>query len=96
MGDVSSLKPPNTAAPRETVNFGYHKSKTGKNMKKEAIDVRKGTGFDKPQCILQNNVILNRVMIGLVSDKNYHQKTKWQAVKKFTKLNQNAFQDWRK
>ena len=28
-------------------------------MKVEAIDIRKGTGFDKVQHILQNNVILN-------------------------------------
>ena len=40
-------------APGETVNFGYHESKTGKNiMKVEAIDIRKETGFDKTQCIL--------------------------------------------
>ena len=32
-------------APEGTVNFGYHESKTGKNiMKVEAIDIRKGTG----------------------------------------------------
>ena len=50
-------------APRGTVNFHYHESKTGKNiMKVEAIDIRKGTGFDKVQCILQNNVILNLVL----------------------------------
>ena len=50
-------------APRGTVNFRYHESKTGKNiMKVEAIDIRKGTGFDKAQCILQNNVILNLVL----------------------------------
>ena len=49
-------------APRGTVNFGYHKSKTGKNtMKVEAIDIRKETGFDKAQCMLQN-VILNLVL----------------------------------
>ena len=43
-----------------TVNFGYHESKTSKNiMKVQAIDIRKGTGFDKVQHILQNNVILN-------------------------------------
>ena len=35
-------------------------------------------------------------MIGLVSDKNYHQKTKWQVTKKLTKLNQDAFQDCHK
>ena len=35
-------------APRETVNFGYHKSKTGKNaVKVKAIDIRKEKGFDK-------------------------------------------------
>ena len=51
-------------APRGTVNFGYHNlSKTGKNtMKVEAIDIRKETGFDKAQCMLQNNVILNLVL----------------------------------
>ena len=56
------------AAPRETVNFGYHESKTSKNIVKvEAIDIKKGTGFDKAQCMLQNNVILKScVMIGLV------------------------------
>ena len=49
--------------PRGTVNFGYHESKTGKNiMKVEAIDNRKGRGSDKVQCILQNNVILNLVL----------------------------------
>ena len=47
-------------APRGTVNFGYHESKTGKNIVKEkATDVRKATDFDKAQPILQNNVILN-------------------------------------
>ena len=47
----------------ELVNFGYHESKTGKNtVKVEAIDIRKGTGFDKAQCILQNNVILNLML----------------------------------
>ena len=50
-------------APRGTVNFGYHESKTGKNIVKvEAIDIRKKTGFDKAQCILQNNVIRNLVL----------------------------------
>ena len=50
-------------APGGTVNFGYHESKTGKNiMKVEAIDIRKETGFDKVQRILQNNVILNLVL----------------------------------
>ena len=50
-------------APGGTVNFGYHERKTGKNIVKvEAIDVRKGTGFDKAQCVLQNNVILNLVL----------------------------------
>ena len=50
-------------APRGTVNFGYHGSKTDKNIVKvEAIDIRKGTGFDKAQRILQNNVILNLVL----------------------------------
>ena len=49
-------------APRGTVNFGYHEIKTGKNiMKVEAIDIRKGRGFDEAQHILQNNVILNLV-----------------------------------
>ena len=47
-------------APRGTVNFGYHESKTGKNIVKvKAIDIRKVTGFDKAQRILQNTVILN-------------------------------------
>ena len=50
-------------APRGTVNFGYHKRKTGKNtMKVEAIDIREKTGFDKAQHMLQNNVILNLVL----------------------------------
>ena len=45
------------------VNFGYHKSKTGKNtVNVEAIDIRKETGFDKAQRMLQNNVILNLVV----------------------------------
>ena len=62
-GDVSSCEPPNTPAPRGTVNHGYHESKTGKNMVKvEAIDIRKGNDFDKAQHILQNNVILNLVL----------------------------------
>ena len=39
-------------APRGTVNFGYHENKTGKNIVKvEAIDIRKGKGFDKAQRI---------------------------------------------
>ena len=47
-------------APRGTVNFGYHESKTGKNIvKMKVIDIRKATDFDKAQRILQNNVILN-------------------------------------
>ena len=46
-----------------TVNFGYHESKTGKNIVKvEAIDIRKGTGFDQAKLILQNNAILNFVL----------------------------------
>ena len=50
-------------APGGTVNFGYHESKTGKNIVRvEATDIRKGTGFDKAQRILQNNVILNLVL----------------------------------
>ena len=50
-------------APGGTVNFHYHERKTGKNiMKVEAIDIRKGTGFDKVQRILQNNMILNLVL----------------------------------
>ena len=50
-------------APGGTVNFGYHKSKTGKNtMKVEAIDIRKEIGFDKAQRMLQNNMILNLVL----------------------------------
>ena len=45
------------------VNFGYHKSKTGKNtVKVEANDIRKETGFDKAKRMLQNNVILNLVL----------------------------------
>ena len=31
-------------------------------MKVQAIDIKKGTGFDKAQSILQNNVILNLVL----------------------------------
>ena len=50
-------------APGGTVNFGCHESKTGKNIVKvQGIDIRKGTGFDKAQRILQNNVILNLVL----------------------------------
>ena len=50
-------------APGGTVNFGHHKSKTGKNtVKVEAIDIRKETVFDKVQHMLQNNVILNLVL----------------------------------
>ena len=50
-------------APGGTVNFGYHERKTGKNiMKVQATDIRKVTGFDKAQRILQNNVILNLVL----------------------------------
>ena len=47
----------------ETVNFGYHESKTGKNIVKiEASDIKKEKGFDEAQRILQNNVILNLVL----------------------------------
>ena len=50
-------------APGGTVNFGYHKNKTGQStVKVEAIDIRKETGFDKVQHMLQNNVILNLVL----------------------------------
>ena len=60
MGDVSSREPP---APGGTVNFGCYESKTGKNIVKvEAINIRKGTGFDKAQRMSQNNVILNLVL----------------------------------
>ena len=46
-GDVSSCEPP---APGGTVNFGYHVSKTGKNIVKvQAIGIRKETGFNKVQ-----------------------------------------------
>ena len=31
-------------------------------MKVEAIDIMKETGFDKAQCMLQNNVVLNLVL----------------------------------
>ena len=31
-------------------------------MKVEAVDIRKETGFDKAQRMLQNNVILNLVL----------------------------------
>ena len=49
-------------APGGAVNFGYQ-SKTGKNIVKvQATDIRKGTGFDEAQRILQNNVILNLVL----------------------------------
>ena len=62
-GDVSSREPPKRPAPGGTVNFGYHESKTGKNIVKvQAIDIRIGIGFDKAQRILQNNVILNLVL----------------------------------
>ena len=51
------------SAPGGTVNFGYHETKTGKNIVKvEATDIRKGTGFDKVQRVLQNNVILNLLL----------------------------------
>ena len=50
-------------APGGAVNFGYHESKAGENIVKvEAIDIRKGIGFDKAQSMLQNNVIQNLVI----------------------------------
>ena len=53
-------------------------------MKVEAIDIRKGTGFNKVQRILQNNVKYC-VMIGLVLRQKLSPKIIWQAIKKFTK-----------
>ena len=50
-------------APGGTLNFGYYESKIGKNIVKvQAIDIRKETGSDKAQRILQNNVTLNLVL----------------------------------
>ena len=73
-------------APGGTVNFGYHESKTGKNVVTvQATDIRKGTGFDKVQYILQNNDTKSCVMIHLVQNKNYHQKLYGKLQKKFTK-----------
>ena len=64
-GDVSSREPPNTndQLQEELLTLATIKAKLAKNiMKVEAIDIRKEIGFDKGQCMLQNNVILNLVL----------------------------------
>ena len=49
--------------PEELLTLATIKAKLAKNtVKVEAIDIRKETGFDKVQRILQNNVILNLVL----------------------------------
>ena len=54
------------SAPRGTVNFGYHEGKTVKNMKEEAVDIRKGRGFNKIQRISQKSNTESCAVIGLV------------------------------
>ena len=49
--------------PEELLTLATIKAKLAKNtVKVEAIDIRKETGFDKVQRMLQNNVILNLVL----------------------------------
>ena len=49
--------------PEELLTLATVKAKLAKNtVKVEAIDIRKETGFDKTQRILQNNVILNLML----------------------------------
>ena len=64
VGNVSSREPPNNdQLLEEQLTLATIKAKLAKNtVKVEAIDIRKETGFDKVQCILQNNVILNLVL----------------------------------
>ena len=64
MGEYQVVNHQTRPAPGGTVNVGYHESKTGKNIVKvEAIDIRRETGFDKVQRMLQNIVILNLVLL---------------------------------
>ena len=49
--------------PEELLTLATIKAKLAKNtVKVKAIDIRKETGFDKAQLMLQNNVILNLVL----------------------------------
>ena len=50
-------------APEELLTLAAIKAKLAKNtVKVEAIDIRKETGFDKAQCMLQNDVIFNLLL----------------------------------
>ena len=52
-----------TSAREELLMLATIKAKLAKNiMEVEAIDIRKEMGFDKGQCMLQNNVVLNLVL----------------------------------
>ena len=64
VGDVSSREPPkNDQLPEELLTLATIKAKLAKNtLKMEATYIRKETGFDKAQRMLQNNVILNLVL----------------------------------
>ena len=60
--DVSSCEPPNVhdQLPEELLTLDTIKAKLATNtVKVEAIDIKKETGFDKAQRMLQNNEILN-------------------------------------
>ena len=62
MDDVSTREPPNTTSSQRNclLTLATIKAKLAKNtVQVRAIDIRKETGFDKAQCMLQNNVILN-------------------------------------
>ena len=53
----------NEQLPEELLTLATIKAKLAKStMKVETIDIRKETGFNKAQRMLQNNVILNLVL----------------------------------
>ena len=54
MEDVSSREPPNMQLPEELLTLATIKAKLAKNtVNVDAIDIRKETGFDKEQRMLQ-------------------------------------------
>ena len=62
-GTFQVVKHQSDQLPDELLTLAPIKAKLAKNtVKIEAIDIRKETGFDKAQRMLQNNVILNIVL----------------------------------
>ena len=62
-GNAGTFQVINHQLPEELLTLATIKAKLSKNtVKVEAIDIRKETGFDKAQRMLQNNVIPNLVL----------------------------------